>query len=248
MKQLTTDDIESEITDLEYEIVDEVDRLAYAGELPPLIIRKCGRRDALLDLLAELEEDGISKEGIEDGAKSTPTIPKEVKFLGLPQDRRYPPTYNLNGVSDEVVSPPPTPHRQSTPTDTTGVWRPFGEVEMLHSQKYGYVSVRNAANHSKSMRFDSWGVVQQIYRELPDESGTKEVQTAMRSVVPDKKHDKMSVYLLMRLFSAHPSFQCELKRSRGTGAPYTLVKHDGKETAHVDTGDNTTLDKSEVLQ
>ncbi|MHC1601996.1 MAG: hypothetical protein ACXQS4_02075 [Methermicoccaceae archaeon] len=232
MKQLTADDIESEITDLEYEIVEAVDRLAYAGELPPLIIRKCGRRDALLDLLATLEKK-------DRGAEQVAVKPSEPA---------RPDNHNPDGEFDEVVSLPPTPHRQSTPTDTTGVWRPFGEVEMMHSQKYGYVSVRNASNHAKSMRFDSWGVVQQIYRMLPDESGVKEVQTAMRSVVPDKKHDKMSVYLLMRLFSAHPSFQCELIRKKGTGAPYTLVKHDGKETAHVDTGDNTTLDKSEAVR
>ena len=231
MRQLTAEYIEAEITDLEYSIVDKVGELAYKGEVPPILIRRSGRRDMLLDLLAEIEREDTGEQVAVEPSK--PAKPEN---------------YNLNGVSDEVIIPPePTPYRQPTPTDTTGLWRPFGEVEMLHSKKYEYVSIRYIANRSKTMRFESWDVVQQIYKVLPDESGVKEVQTAMRFVVPDKKHDKTNVFLLMRLYDAHPSFQCELIRGKKRGSSLTLVKHDGTETAHVDTGDTTTLDKSEVV-
>jgi len=231
MRQLTAEDIEPMLTELERDIVGEVEVRARNGEVPSSLIRMSGQREILRYLLAELE-----KEDTDEQVEVEPSKPAK------------PENYNLNGVSDWVITPPePSPHKQPTPTDTTGLWRPFGEVEMLHSKKYEYVSIRYIANRSKTMRFESWDVVQQIYKVLPDESGVKEVQTAMRFVVPDKKHDKTNVFLLMRLYDAHPSFQCELIRGKKRGSSLTLVKHDGQETAHVDTGDTTTLDKSEVV-
>ena len=104
MRQLTAEDIEPMLTELERDIVGEVEVRARNGEVPSSLIRMSGQREILRYLLAELE-----KEDTDEQVEVEPSKPAK------------PENYNLNGVSDWVITPPePSPHKQPTPTDTTG--------------------------------------------------------------------------------------------------------------------------------